>query len=144
VGVLLLLGCLPSLLLNAGTARSILLHDHHAGSLHTHVVVLAGKHAPGHGSHHGEPPVLAGWQGHAWIQPVEQHGDTVIPGAEAMTARKPTPAAKVGLVQPVPVAAFLSAAAASGRSSSLRPGGGASGGTAPAQLICLRTVILLI
>ena len=48
VAALLLLACLPSLLFNVGSGRSVLIHDHSGDAFHTHVVAASFDHAHPH------------------------------------------------------------------------------------------------
>jgi hypothetical protein len=144
--MLLLLGCLPSLLFNAGTGRSVLIHDHRGESLHSHIVAVADQHdhvrwhAGQHEHDDGDEP-----DGHdALPQHAESHSDTVIPGTEVAVSKKHEPATEIGLAHPMPVLPLISTAASPVSSPPPRWSLDAAGGVRQMELACLRAVVLLI
>lgn len=98
---LLALACLPTLLLNVGAGRSVLLHKHQASSFHGHVLAAsgqddhyghAGHHEAGDHEHHedAERP-LAG----DVVQPVEPCDGAMIRGTEVASATNQNTATEV-------------------------------------------------
>lgn len=143
VCVLLLLACAPSLLLNVGMGRGLLIHDHAEGALHTHILAGDLRTEPGH---RHEDHYAAGPRNPAtsFDDPAENcHHDAVIPGSELACGKKASSVTDPASVFLHPLPLIL---ATSPRPSALpRLAGSSSGvsGTRTFELTCLRAVILL-
>ena len=106
MGALLTLACLPTLILNVGTGRSVLLHEHQDSSLHGHVLA-ASRHDHHHhdhdhphnnaNTHHdGDEDTERPLAGDGVAAPLERHDDgAVIRGTEVAVAKRQNPAAEV-------------------------------------------------
>lgn len=150
LGMLLLLGCLPSLLFNVGTGRGLVIHDHWDQSLHTHVLAVAHQHdhsdwhARQHGHGHGHDDADAP-DGHDVVpQPIERHSETVIRGTEVTVSKKHESATEIGSIHPMLVPPVLSTAAPPISSPPPRGWPDPAGGVRRTELACLRAVVLLI
>ena len=145
LGALLLLACLPSLLLNVGTGRGVLFHDHEGTTLHTHVVSTAVEH--GHRHWHTDVHADRGNAADAdgSVTPLEQHHDgPVIRGAEATASRKDDSSQRIVSLKVLSVASVLLTAQTSAFPLPTVASHGLAGGTRHTELACLRAVVLLI
>ena len=150
VAILLIVGCLPSLLFNVGTGRSVLIHKHSEQSFHTHVISGSEHrhHVHPHEARHGHDYNEADESDHhdPLSQPTEPHTDTVIRGTEVAVLTKHEAATNgVALPHSLPVPLLISAAAALPVASPpLRRSLDGSRGAGWTERACLRAVILLI
>ena len=129
--LLLLVGCLPSLLLNAGMGRSVLIHDYEDQWLHTHLVSDSHSHqADLHDRLHGHHDV-----------PPHEHSDTVIRGTDIGITKKHESAQAIAVDFLLPVLIVVSPLTSPTSSSFPSPGTAAD--SPPAQLASLSTIILL-
>lgn len=141
IGVLLLVACLPSLLMNMGMGRSMVVHGHDDQSYHAHVVYLAaGDH---HHHWHGDLHEHEGAEDSdsAETDADDAHGDALIRGAEATAAKKES-SEQIAIAAATLIPSLLSSLSILDSAPVAdRPHGVSAGG---AGRSCLRAVILLI
>jgi hypothetical protein len=93
----LLAGCLPSLIINRGLGRAVLLHGHEEGPLHAHVVASSHGEHLSHDQHHHDHPDVPPPSSESSGEPLQ---GAVIRGAEATISVKPVLTALMDAVMP--------------------------------------------
>ena len=151
VAALLLLGSLPSLLVNVGVGRSVLLHDHHDEPLHAHVVATSFDHAHPHvhGEDHGDGERLPGSNGRPEGEPAADPSDrqsdgTKIRGSEITVSKKYESAPEASRLHPGPAPLILAAASPPSLPLLAAARGDSARALRHTELVCLRAVVLLI
>ena len=103
VRALLVLVCLPSLVVNVGPGRGLMIHEHPDGLMHTHVVRTIPKrvahaahhhhHGDGHFHHHDDVPVSDLTSDHSGEEKHDSNG-AIIRGADAVNLKRQGAAAE--------------------------------------------------
>ena len=141
VGSLLLVACGPSLLLNVGPGRGLLIHGH-GDEVHTHLIAAHADTEPNHrhDDHYGAGRAESA--GKVDTPPEPCHHDAVIPGSEIACAKQSKTLTDATSVCTQPLPPILATSPSSPPAPNLAdPPAGAFG---PTDLACLRVVILLI